>query len=101
MSNGQLVSLLFVDHLDAVASGKEFELLHRNGLFSAEVPPDEVFKLALHELEATALNQIFEVHDVDLLGVFVLNAVKESLQELVVLLLVGEFVRATSIEGAH
>ena len=83
--------LLGIDHFDAVSSGKEFEFLHRNRFFSTEVPSDQIFKLALRELEATALDQSSELLDVHLLRALLLNSVEESFEEHVVLLFVGEF----------
>ena len=92
---------LWVDHLDAVSCGKQFEFFHRDGFFSSEVPSNKILKFALLEIEATTLYQIFELADIDLLSVFVLNAIKEAFQELIVLLLIREFIGIVSIKGAH
>ena len=92
---------LWIDHFDAISSGEELELLHCNRFFAAEVPPDQILKLALGELEATALDQRAELLDVHLLRALLLDAIEEALQELVVLGLIREFISVVSIEGPH
>ena len=92
---------LWIDHFDAISGRKELELFHRNSFLAPEVPPDQILKLTLGELEATALDQCAELLDVNLLRALLLDAIKETLQELVVLGLVREFIRVIRIEGPH
>lgn len=92
---------LRIDHLNAVTGGKQFEFLHRDCFFSSEVPSNKIFKFAFLEIEATTFYQILELTDIDFLSVLVLNAIKEAFQELVVLLLIREFICVISIKGAH
>ena len=94
-------SLLLVDHFDAVAGGKQLEFVHRDGLFSAEVPPYKILEFALGELETRALDQGSKLSDGHLLRVLVLDAIEESLQKLVILLLVCVLVRVGCVECAH
>ena len=101
LSEWSSVSLLLVGHLDAVASGEQFELVHGDCLLAAEVPPHQIFELPWSKLESAALDQPTEVLDGNLLCILVLNAVEESLQELIVLLLVRVLVRIGCVECAH
>ena len=81
-------SLFLVNLFNAVPCGKQFEFLHRDCFFTAEVPPYEVFKLAFCELKSTALNESFEVYDSYLLCRFMLDTIEKTLQKLIVLLFV-------------
>ena len=93
--------LLWIRHFDAVARREQLELLHRDLLLAPEVPSNEILKLAICKLKATALNQVLEVVDVHFLGGLVLDAEEEALQELVVLVLVRELVAVLSVESSH
>lgn len=73
------ISLLLVDHLDAVASCKQLEFLHCDHFFAAEVPPDQVLKLTILKGETTPLDQAFELLDIHLLRVLMPDAVEKSL----------------------
>ena len=94
-------SLLLVDHFDAVASGKEFELFHRDVFFSTEVPAHQILELACGELKATSLDEAFEVRNSHLLSVLVLDAIEKALKELVVLLLISVLIGIRGVESPH
>ena len=102
MMNDSAVSLLLrVDHFDAVAGREQLELLHCDHFLPSEVPSDQIFKLALCELKAAPFDQVPKLSDADFLRVLVLDAVEESFEELIVLVLVRELVRIARVEGAH
>ena len=82
---------LCVHHFNAVASRKQFELFKRDGLFSSEVPLDQVLEFSLLEPESTPLYQVFELVHCDGVSLRVLDPIEESFEEHVVLLFVGEF----------
>ena len=97
-----IISLLLgIYHFDAIACGKELELLHSDGLLASEVPSDQVFKLALGKLKTAPLDQSTELLNVHLLSALLLNSIEKPLEELVILRLICELVSIIRIECAH
>ena len=87
--------------LDGLAGGEHLELLEGDLVLVLEVPLDEVLELAGLELETTPLDQLLEVIRVYRLRLLVLDSVEQSVQEHIVLLLVGELVVGLDLEGLH
>ena len=93
--------LFCINHLYAVPSCKQLELLHSYCFLSSEIPLHQVLELAFLKLETTSFNQILEVINLNLLSFRMLYSVEKSLKKHVVLLLISEFHCAFGIKRTH
>ena len=93
--------LFCINHLYAIPSSKQLELLHSYCLFPSEIPLHQILELAFLELKSTSFNQILEVINFNLLSFRMLYSVEKSLEKHVVLLFICEFHRALSIKRTH
>lgn len=94
---------LFLDvlQLDNIPSCKHLKLLQSDGLLVPEVPLDQVFKLALFELEPRALDERLELLDLNLIGLFMFDAEEQSFEEHAILLFIGEFIGVGRLIRLH
>ena len=101
MNKRGYISFLFVSHLDAVALGEKFELIHGDVLLATEVPAHKIFEFTLGKGKPTALDEALKISNSHLLGVFVLNAIEQAFKELFVLVLVAVLICVGGVKSSH
>ena len=96
-----LFSLLLDFLLDAVARCEKLKVFQGDLFLASEVPFDEVLELTLHKLETASLDQLSKLINRNFLCLLMLDSIKESLQETIILLLISQLLFCLWIECAH